>query len=154
MYRLRKENRFIFTAEVAVKPEVTLRRVQRIEGRRSIYNRSNDRRKLTQELKKKQEKNARTVAVDRPSGTETEMKSLQLILKDLLTAKHSKAEKERTIRLTIGSGAFIPGFEDQLIGAKAGRRDRSQCDIPRRLSGKRIWQEKKLYSSVQYKRSK
>ena len=34
---------------------------------------------------------------------------------------HLKAEKERDYPLTIGSGAFIPGFEEQLIGAEIGK---------------------------------
>ncbi len=35
-------------------------------------------------------------------------------------AKHSKAEKLKTIPLELGSGSFIPGFEEQLVGVKAG----------------------------------
>ena len=34
---------------------------------------------------------------------------------------HSRAAKERDYPLTIGSGAFIPGFEEQLIGAEIGK---------------------------------
>ena len=33
---------------------------------------------------------------------------------------HSRAGKAEHHELTLGSGAFIPGFEDQLIGCKAG----------------------------------
>ena len=43
--------------------------------------------------------------------------------------------------LTLGSGSFIPGFEDQLVGARAGDRRRSKRYIPGRISGRRTgWQ--------------
>ena len=37
----------------------------------------------------------------------------------------------------LGSGRLIPGFEDQLVGAKAGDEPQAQCDLPGRLSGRR-----------------
>ena len=39
--------------------------------------------------------------------------------------------------LTIGSGSFIPGFEEQLIGAEIDKESRSKGYIPGRLSGRR-----------------
>ena len=39
--------------------------------------------------------------------------------------------------LTIGSGSFIPGFEEQLIGAEARKRSRSKSNIPGRLPCRR-----------------
>ena len=36
--------------------------------------------------------------------------------------------------LVLGSGQFIPGFEEQLMGAKAGQRRDGEGDLPRGLS--------------------
>ena len=56
--------------------------------------------------------------------------------------------------LTIGSGSFIPGFEEQLIGAETGEEDRSKGYIPGRLSCRRSGRKRQQYSNVQYMRSK
>ena len=40
-------------------------------------------------------------------------------LKDSLMAKHSKVEKLKTIHLKLVQ-AFIPGFEEQLVGLATG----------------------------------
>ena len=44
--------------------------------------------------------------------------------------KLSKAEKLKQYDLEIGSGSFIPGFEEQLIGMKTGRRKRRRSEFP------------------------
>ena len=36
--------------------------------------------------------------------------------------------------LEVGSGSFIPGFEEQLEGMKTGEEKRRCCNFPRRIS--------------------
>ena len=63
------------------------------------------------------------------------MKSF-LILKDLQTAQHSKAERERTIRLLQVPDLFIPGFEDQLIGANLEEEKEVRVTFPEEYHAK------------------
>ena len=44
--------------------------------------------------------------------------------------KHSKAVKAKTTHLEIGSGSFIPGFEEQLVGLKAGESKDVEVTFP------------------------
>ena len=44
-------------------------------------------------------------------------------------AKHLKAEKAKTT-LAIGSGTFIPGFEEQVIGLKSGESKDVEVSFP------------------------
>ena len=46
--------------------------------------------------------------------------------------------KGEDMSVELGSGRLIPGFEDQLVGAKAGDERERQGDLPGRLSGRRI----------------
>ena len=50
--------------------------------------------------------------------------------------------KAENYTLTIGSGSFIPGFEDQLIGAEIGEENRRKRYLPGGVSCRRAWQEK------------
>lgn len=40
--------------------------------------------------------------------------------------------------LEIGSGSFIPGFEEQMIGMKVNETKRFKLNFPRKLSSKKI----------------
>ena len=44
--------------------------------------------------------------------------------------------KGEDMSVELGSGRLIPGFEDQLVGAKAGDKRDGQRDLPGRLSGR------------------
>ena len=46
--------------------------------------------------------------------------------------------KGEDMSVELGSGHLIPGFEDQLVGAKAGDKREVERDLPGRLSGRRI----------------
>ena len=92
--QIEKGKPFIFTALVATRPEVTLGEYKGLEVDK-VSTRVTQK-EVDAKIQEEAGKNARTVAVEgRP-----EMK-LFLILKDLLTEKHSRAEKERTILLQL-----------------------------------------------------
>ena len=88
--QMEKGKDFIFTAEVATKPEVTLGQYKGIEVPENKVEVTDE--EIEAELKKVQEQNAREITVDRPAENHP---------------------------LVLGSGSFIPGFEDQLVGATA-----------------------------------
>jgi len=104
----------IFTAVVQTKPEVTLGKYKGIELKKIEYNVSDE--DIEHELHHIAEHNARLVAVeDRPveKGDTTIIDFEGFV--DGVAFEGGKAENHE---LEIGSGKFIPGFEDQIVGMK------------------------------------
>ena len=104
----------IFTAVVQTKPEVTLGKYKGIEIKKVEYNVSDE--DVNHEIEHAAEHNARLVSVeDRP----VEKGDIAVIdfegFVDGVAFEGGKAENHE---LEIGSGKFIPGFEDQVIGMK------------------------------------
>ena len=95
--QIEKGKPFIFTALVATRPEVTLGEYKGLEVDK-VSTRVTQK-EVDAKIQEEAGKNARTVTVE-DVRLKTEMK-LFLILKDLLTEKHSRAEKERTILLQL-----------------------------------------------------
>lgn len=108
---------FIFSAEVAVKPEVTLGEYKGLEVPKADLAVSDE--EILEELKKEQEKNSRAVDVDDRPVASGDM--IKLDFEGFVDGEAFEGGKGTDYDLTIGSGAFIPGFEDQLIGAEIGR---------------------------------
>ena len=107
----------IYTATVAVKPEVTLGEYKgvTVEKAETTVSAKEVNEKLAAEL----EKNARVVEVER------EIKKDDIANIDFVGSVDGvefEGGKGEDYPLTIGSGTFIPGFEDQLIGAKKGEK--------------------------------
>ena len=69
------------------------------------------------ELARMQERNARIETVDREAKTGD---TVVLDFEGFVDGKPFDGGKAEGYTLTLGSGAFIPGFEDQLVGLKAG----------------------------------
>lgn len=107
---------FVFTAEVALKPEVELGQYKGIKVDKVEAVVTDE--EVQAELEKERERNSRTISVtDRAvkSGDQTviDFEGFQ----DGVAFEGGKGEN---YPLTIGSGTFIPGFEDQLIGKNIG----------------------------------
>ncbi len=112
--QLEKGKEFIFTAEVAVKPEVTLGEYKGLKvDKVSTRVMSTE---VDEEIEKERVRNARTVEVtDRAVEDKDE---ITLDFEGFVDGVAFEGGKAENFPLTIGSGSFIPGFEDQLIGAK------------------------------------
>lgn len=108
---------FIFSAEVAVKPEVTLGEYKGLEVPKADLAVTDE--EVLEELKKEQEKNSRAVDVDDRPVASGDM--VKLDFEGFMDGEAFEGGKGTDYDLTIGSGAFIPGFEDQLIGAEIGK---------------------------------
>jgi len=106
----------IFTARVTVKPEVQLGQYKGIEVNKIEYNVTDE--DVEQELKKMQDKNSRLITVeDRP----VQSGDIAVIdFEGFVDGKAFEGRKGTNYNLEIGSGQFIPGFEEQLIGKNAG----------------------------------
>lgn len=107
---------FIFTAEVAVKPEVSIKDYKNIEIQKEDLTVTEE--ELDAKLQEVREKNARIIDVDnRP------VKDGDTVTIDYAGSVDGVAFDGGTDlghKLTIGSGQFIAGFEDQIIGHNIG----------------------------------
>ncbi len=121
LVQIEKGKPFIYTATVAVKPEVTLGEYKGIEvGKAAAEVTDED---VENELKKIQNQNARILTVeDRPvaDGDETIIDFEGFV--DGRTFDGGKAED---YSLVIGSHSFIDTFEEQLIGKNIGE----ECEV-------------------------
>lgn len=108
---------FIFTATVALKPEVKLGKYKGVKIDK--IDREVTEEEVDAEIEKEREKNARNISVtDRPvkDGDIT-----TLDFEGFVDGEAFEGGKGENYPLTIGSGAFIPGFEEQLVGAELGK---------------------------------
>ena len=107
---------FIFTAEVALKPPVTLGEYKGMEVPREEAQVSDD--EVNAEVERERERNARMIDIDDRPVQENDIVRLNYAgTVDGVAFDGGTAED---YPLTIGSGSFIPGFEEQLVGAKIG----------------------------------
>ena len=113
--QIEKGKPFIFTAEVATKPEVTLGEYKGLEVDK-ISTRVTQK-EVDAKVQEEAEKNARTITVeDRPVQDGDEV---ILDFEGFVDGVAFEGGKVENYPLTIGSGSFIPGFEEQLVGAEA-----------------------------------
>lgn len=108
---------FIFTAVVALKPEVKLGEYKGVTVGKFSAEVTED--EVNAEIDKERDNSARMVSVeDRPvqDGDMTE-----LDFEGFVDGEAFEGGKGENYPLTIGSGAFIPGFEEQLIGAELNK---------------------------------
>ena len=105
---------FIFTAEVAVKPEVTLGDYKGVEVPKTEITVTDE--DVEAELKKEQEKNSRTVTVEDRGAENGDITTIDF--EGFVDGKAFEGGKAEGHELEIGSNTFIPGFEDQIIGMK------------------------------------
>ncbi len=107
---------FIFNAEVAVKPEVTLGEYKGVEVEKSDVEVPDE--DINKEVDKERENNSRTIDVDDRAVESGDI--IKLDFDGSVDGVPFAGGKAENYTLTIGSGSFIPGFEDQLIGTKIG----------------------------------
>ena len=108
---------FIFTAVVALKPEVKLGDYKGVEIDKFSAEVTEE--EVNAEIDRERDNSARMVSVeDRPvqDGDMTE-----LDFEGFVDGVAFEGGKGENYPLTIGSGAFIPGFEEQLIGAEINK---------------------------------
>lgn len=119
--QIEKGKALIYTATVAVKPEVTLGDYKGIEVERADAAVSDE--DVEAELKKVQDQNARLVSVeDRPvaDGDQT-----VIDFEGFIDGQAFDGGKGTDYPLTIGSHSFIDTFEEQLVGKSIGQ----ECEV-------------------------
>ena len=113
--QIEKGKPFIFTADVATKPEVTLGEYKGLEVDK-VSTRVTQK-EIDAKVQEEAEKNAREITVeDRPVQDGDEV---ILDFEGFVDGVAFEGGKGENYPLKIGSGSFIPGFEEQLVGAEA-----------------------------------
>ena len=124
--QLEKGKPFIFTAELAVKPEVTLGDYKGLDVPKTRVTVKKE--EVEEELKRTQEQNAREITIeDRP------VKDGDILTIDYSGSVDGEKFEGGTAQdqtLIIGSGAFIPGFEEQLIGKELNEETEINVTFP------------------------
>ena len=124
----------IFTAEVAVKPEVTLGEYKGVEVPKSDVTVTDE--DVDAEVKKEQEKNSRTVTVEDRGAENGDITTIDF--EGFVDGEAFEGGKGTDYPLTLGSGSFIPGFEDQLVGSKAGDHVEVKVTFPEEYQAKEL----------------
>lgn len=115
--QMEKGQPFIFTAEVAVKPGVTLGEYKGLKvDKISVEVAEED---VDAEIQRERERNGRTVEVTDRAVQDKDMVTLDF--EGTVDGEPFAGGEGTDYPLTIGSGSFIPGFEEQLIGAEIGK---------------------------------
>ena len=108
---------FIFTAEVALKPEVRIGKYKGVKVDKIDVEVTEE--EVAAELEKERGNNARNIAVEDRPVKDGDMTMLDF--EGFVDGVAFEGGKGENYPLTIGSGAFIPGFEEQLVGAEIGK---------------------------------
>ena len=104
----------IFTAVVQTKPEAELGKYKGIEIKKIEYNVTDH--DIEHELGHMQEKNSRLVSVDDRAAQNGDITVIDF--DGSVDGVHFEGGKAEGHELELGSGAFIPGFEEQVVGMK------------------------------------
>ena len=115
-----KDGEFLFTAVVFVKPEVTLKDYKGIEAEKEDVSVSAE--EVEAELTRMQNRNARQVSVEREAKKGD---VVNLDFEGFVDGVAFEGGKGEKFDLELGSGMFIPGFEEQLEGKNVGE----ECDV-------------------------
>ena len=124
--QIEKGKSFIFTADVATKSEVKLGEYKGLEVDK-VSTRVTQK-EVDAKIQEEAEKNAREVVVtDRAVADGDEV---ILDFEGFVDGEAFEGGKGENYPLTIGSGSFIPGFEEQLVGAEAEKEVEVKVTFP------------------------
>lgn len=119
--QVEKGKDFIFTAEVAVKPAVTLGQYKGIEVEKADLSVSEE--EITAEIDKAREQNSRTVTVEDRAVQTGDIATIDY--EGFVDGVAFDGGKDTDHALEIGSHSFIDTFEDQLVGKNIGE----ECEV-------------------------
>ena len=103
------------TVKVAVKPEVKIGAYNGLTVEKTVHTVSDE--AVEVELKRVQERNARELTRE---GAAENGDIVDIVFEGFVDGVPFEGGKAEHYSLTLGSGSFIPGFEDQIVGHAAG----------------------------------
>jgi trigger factor len=124
--QLEKGKSLIFTAKVTVKPEVKLGEYKNLEVEKLDTTVTDE--DVENELKRLQERHAELVVKE--EGTVENGDTVVIDFEGFVDGEPFEGGKAENYSLEIGSGTFIPGFEEQLIGMEAGAEKEIEVTFP------------------------
>lgn len=125
---------FVFTATVAVKPAVELGEYKGIQVEKAPIEVKDE--EIEAQITKEREANSRTVTVDDRAVAQGDIVTLDF--EGFVDGVAFEGGKGENYDLTIGSNTFIPGFEDQLVGAKIGKELDVNVTFPEEYGAKEL----------------
>ena len=125
---------FVFTATVAVKPAVELGEYKGIQVEKAPIEVKDE--EIEAQITKEREANSRTVTVDDRAVAQGDIVTLDF--EGFVDGVAFEGGKGENYDLTIGSNTFIPGFEDQLVGAKIGKELDINVTFPEEYGAKEL----------------
>lgn len=117
---VKEDGTFVFTALVFVKPDVVVKDYKGLEAEKDDETVTAE--EVQAEVERMQLRNARQVSVEREAQNGD---TVNLDFEGFVDGVAFEGGKGEKFDLQLGSGTFIPGFEDQLVGKKAG----DECDV-------------------------
>ncbi|MDL2029928.1 trigger factor [Bacillus subtilis] len=124
--KIEKGESLIFTAKVTVKPEVKLGEYKGLGIEKDDTTVTDE--DVQNELKALQERQAELVVKE--EGTVEEGNTVVLDFEGFVDGEAFEGGKAENYSLEVGSGSFIPGFEDQLVGLEAGAEKDVEVTFP------------------------
>lgn len=121
-----KDKDLIFTAKVTVKPEVILGEYKNLKVEKDTVNITDE--DVQKELEKIQDKNARLISVENRPVRDKD--TLNIDFEGFINGEPFEGGSAKNYTLVVGSGSFIPGFEEQLIGMEAGQEKEINVTFP------------------------
>lgn len=135
---------FIFTAEVAVKPEVRLGKYKGVKIDKIGVEVTDE--EVDAEIERERNNNARNVVVEDRPVKDGDMTIIDF--EGFVDGVAFEGGKGEDYPLTIGSGAFIPGFEEQLIGAEIGKDVEVNVTFPENYQAEELKGKAALFKCV------
>ena len=130
--QMEKGKDVIFSAVVQVKPEVKLGKYKEKKKKKVEYPVKDE--DIEKELQKMQEKNARLITIEDRALENGDIATIDFEgFVDGVAFEGGKAEGHE---LEIGSGAFIPGFEEQLVNMKIDEEKEIKVTFPKEYFSK------------------
>jgi len=132
--QVEKGKAFIFTAEVALKPEVTLGQYKgiKLEKKEIVVTEE----EITEQIDKEREQNSRTITIDDRAVQDGDMTVIDF--EGFVEGVAFEGGKGENHSLTIGSHSFIDTFEDQLIGKAIGEEVEVNVTFPEEYQAKEL----------------
>ncbi|MEC1540572.1 trigger factor [Bacillus subtilis] len=124
--KIEKGESLIFTAKVTVKPEVRLGEYKGLGIEKDDTTVTDE--DVQNELKALQERQAELVVKE--EGAVEEGNTVVLDFEGFVDGEAFEGGKAENYSLEVGSGSFIPGFEDQLVGLEAGAEKDVEVTFP------------------------
>ena len=111
-----KENGVTMKATCIVKPDVTVKQYKCLKASKDVAPVTDE--EVNAEIERMRNRNARTITVEDRAAQNGDIVSIDF--EGFVDGKAFEGGKAERYSLTLGSGQFIPGFEDQIVGHNTG----------------------------------